>query len=165
MPFVSADGNKYVVVMIEHFSKWVELIPIPSKESRHTAAALRVVLTRFGAPAEVLTNQGEEFQGEFHDLLTQLLIDHRLTSRDHPHSDGLAERMVQTIKEALRKYCLQHDRKYCDHYLCWIAMGYRMSRQASLAGYSPYFLLFGRWPIVGAKVQDVLAAVVDLDDP
>jgi hypothetical protein len=44
-------------------------------------------------------------------------------------------------------------------------MGYRMSRQASLAGYSPYFLLFGKWPIVGAKVRDILAAVVDLDDP
>jgi hypothetical protein len=61
MPFVSADGNKYVVGTIEHFSKWVELIPISSKESRHTAAALRIVLTRFGAPAEVLTDQGEEF--------------------------------------------------------------------------------------------------------
>jgi hypothetical protein len=165
MPFVSADGNKYVVVMIEHFSKWVELIPIPSKESRHTAAALRVVLTRFDAPAEMLTDQGEEFQGEFYDLLTELLIDHRLSSRDHPQSDGLAERMVQTIKEALQKYCLQHDTKYWDHYLCWIAMGYRMSRQASLAGYLPYFLLFGGWPIVRAKVRDVLAAVVDLDDP
>jgi hypothetical protein len=73
--------------------------------------------------------------------------------------------MVQTIKEALQKYCLQHNRKYWDRYLCRIAMGYRMICQASLAGYSPYFLLFGRWPIVGAKVRDVLASVVDLDDP
>jgi hypothetical protein len=27
-------------------------------------------------------------------------------------------------------------------FLCWIAMGYRMSRQRSLRGYSQYFLLF-----------------------
>jgi hypothetical protein len=39
-------------------------------------------------------------------------------------------------------------------------MGYRMSRQRSLGGYSPYFLLFRRWPIVGASVR-----VVDLDSP
>ncbi|GAQ91866.1 hypothetical protein KFL_008720010 [Klebsormidium nitens] len=52
-----------------------------------------------------------------------------------------------------------------NRFLCWIAMGYRMSRQASLAGYSPYFLLFGRWPIVGARVRDVLHTVVDLDSP
>jgi hypothetical protein len=64
MPFKSVSGNKYVVVMIEHFSKWIELVPIPEKTSHHTAAALRGVLCRYGAPAEVLTDQGEEFQGE-----------------------------------------------------------------------------------------------------
>ena len=46
MPFVSTDGNRYVVIMIEHFSKWIELVPIPTKESKHTAAALRGVLTQ-----------------------------------------------------------------------------------------------------------------------
>jgi hypothetical protein len=44
-------------------------------------------------------------------------------------------------------------------------MGYRMSRQRSLGGYSLYFFLFGRWPIVGASVRDVLQKVVDLDSP
>jgi hypothetical protein len=108
MPFKSVSGNRYVVVMIEHFSKWIQLVPIPEKTSQHTAAALRGVLCR--APAEVLTNQGEEFQGEFAELLAKLLIDHRLTSKDHQQSDGLAERMVQTVKEALRKYVLKSDR-------------------------------------------------------
>jgi hypothetical protein len=70
MPFKSVSGNRYVVVMIEHFSKWIELVPIPEKTSHHTAAALRGVLCRYGAPAEVLTDQGEEFQGEFAELLT-----------------------------------------------------------------------------------------------
>jgi hypothetical protein len=58
MPHTSEDGNKYVVVMIEHFTKWVELVPIPEKSSFYTAAAWKGVLTRFGAPAEVLTDQG-----------------------------------------------------------------------------------------------------------
>jgi hypothetical protein len=29
MPHTSEDGNKYVVVMIEHFTKWVEFSPHP----------------------------------------------------------------------------------------------------------------------------------------
>jgi hypothetical protein len=45
MPFKSVSGNIYVVVMIEHFSKWIELVPIPEKTSHHTAAALRGVLS------------------------------------------------------------------------------------------------------------------------
>jgi hypothetical protein len=165
MPLKSASGNKYVVVMIEHFSKWIELVTIPEKTSHHTAAALRGVLCMYGAPAEVLTDHGEKFEGEFAGLLTKLLIDHRLTSRDHPQSDGLAERMVQTVKEALRKFVQKSNRHYWDVQLCWIAMGYHMSRQNSLAGYSPYFLLFGRWPIVGTAIRKVYSKVVDLDDP
>jgi hypothetical protein len=111
MPHTSEDGNKYAVVMIEHFTKWVGLVPIPEKLSFYTATTLKGVLTRFGAPAKVLTNQGEEFQGEFAVLLQNLLIDHRTTSRDHLQSDGLAERMVQVVKEALRKYCLTFNKQ------------------------------------------------------
>jgi hypothetical protein len=44
-------------------------------------------------------------------------------------------------------------------------MGYRMSRQTSLAGFSPYFLLFGRHPVVGSRVRDIIQETVDLDDP
>jgi hypothetical protein len=60
------------------------------------------------------------FQGEFAELLTKLLIDHRLTSRDHWQSDGLAKRMVQTVKEALWKYVLKSDIHHWEVQLCWI---------------------------------------------
>ena len=43
--------------MIEHFTKWVELVALPNKTSDLTARALlEGVLARFGAPAEVLTD-------------------------------------------------------------------------------------------------------------
>jgi hypothetical protein len=44
-------------------------------------------------------------------------------------------------------------------------MGYRMSRQTSLAGFLPYFLLFGRHPVVGSRVRDIIQEKFDLDDP
>jgi hypothetical protein len=90
----------------------LSLVPIPEKSSFYTAAALKGVLTRFGAPAEVLTNQGEEFQGEFAALLQKLLIDHWTTSRDHSQSDGLTECMVQVVKEALQKYCITFNKQH-----------------------------------------------------
>jgi hypothetical protein len=73
--------------------------------------------------------------------------------------------MVQVVKKALQKYCLTFNKQHWCCFLFWIVMGYRMSRQRSLGGYSPYFLLFRRWPIVGASVRDVLKKVVDLDSP
>jgi hypothetical protein len=58
--------NKYVLVMVEHFSKWIELVPSPDKSNEGVAYTfLNRVLSQFGAPAEVLTDQGTEFQGEF----------------------------------------------------------------------------------------------------
>lgn len=143
-------GNRYVMVGMEHFSKWCVLAPLPDKASRHTAQVfLERVLSVWGAPAVVLTDQGREFEGDFDFLCHRALVDHRTTSRDHPEADGLAERMVQTTKEALRKFSLArgHHRDW-DLSLPWLSMGYNFSRQASLAQFSPYELVYGRAPVV-----------------
>lgn len=165
MPFPSAAGNQYVVVMIEHFSKWIEIAAIPAKTAENVKAAFIEVLARYGAPAEVLTDQGTEFEGLFAALLLALYIDHCITSRDHAQSNGLAERIVQMFKKALRKYCVLYDHDHWDEFLPWIAMGYRFSRHHSLGGYSPYYLLYGRHPIVGARIKDVVDEPINLDSP
>jgi hypothetical protein len=54
---VTPRHNKYVLVMIEHFSKWIELVALPDKFSEGAAYSfLDRVLSRFGALAEVLTD-------------------------------------------------------------------------------------------------------------
>jgi hypothetical protein len=54
--------NKYVLVMVEHFSKWIELVPSPDKSSKGIAYAIHDrVFSHFGAPVEVLTDQGTKF--------------------------------------------------------------------------------------------------------
>ena len=159
-------GGRYILIMIEHLSKWVEAVVLSEKSSGSTAAAfLDRVLSRFGGCAEVLTDRGSEFQGEFQALLEKALIDHRLTARDHPQADGLAERMVQTVKKGLRKYCLTHNRRDWDLYLPWLLMGYRCSRQEALSAYSPYYLLYGRHPFLPASIRQRAAKPVDLDSP
>jgi hypothetical protein len=97
----TSRGNVYIMIMTEHFSKWVELVVLLDKSSHINKAFLQQVLSRFGACAECLTDQGSEFRGEFQDLLDHALIDHRRTSKDHPQADGLAKRMVQTCKKGL----------------------------------------------------------------
>ena len=155
------------MVMIEHFSKWVEVVVIPSRESGETVRMFRqYVLCRYGAPAEVLTDQGIEFPGEFQEMLGEALINHRRTSRDDPHADGLAERMVQTLKVALRKVCLEGKASAWEDRLATIAMGYRMSTHESLAHFSPNYLLFGRQPLLGRSVSNRLRELdeLNLDD-
>jgi hypothetical protein len=91
----TSKGNVYIMIMIEHFSKWVELVALLDKSSDNTIhVSLQHVLNRFGACVECLNDQGFEFKGKFQDLLDHVLIDHRWTSRDHPQANGLAKRVV-----------------------------------------------------------------------
>lgn len=101
MILVSKRHNKYVLVMIEHFSQWSGLVALLGRFSEGTSYAfLGRVLNRFGAPIEVLINQGREFFDEFQPLLDQAYTDNRTTSHDHLKANGLAKRMVQTVKRA-----------------------------------------------------------------
>jgi hypothetical protein len=64
------------MIMIEHFSKWVELVALLDKSSYSTSHAfLQQVLSRFGACIRSLIDQGSEFRGKFQDLLDHALID------------------------------------------------------------------------------------------
>jgi transposase InsO family protein len=111
-------GNQYVLVMVEHFSKTVVLVPTRDKEPATVAEAFnREVLTRYGAPAEVVTDRGGEFGGAFQECLDAALVDHRATSAYHPQANGLSERIVQVVKRALRKWCLGHPTEEWDVYL------------------------------------------------
>lgn len=156
------NGNRHCLVMVEHFTKWVEVAVFPIRSSKFTAQAfLNGVLARYGSCAEVLTDQGNEFRGEFQVLLDRSLIDHRRTSRDHPQADGLAERLVQTFKNALRKFCMNAGSECWDEKLPYVVLGYRVSVQASLASMSPYYLLYGRHPVLPNIVKDSITREVD----
>ncbi len=162
----TSRGNVYIMIMIKHFWKWTKLVALLDKSSHNTSQDfLQQVLCRFGACVECLTNQGSEFKGEFQDLLDHAFIDHCWTSRDHPQADGLVERRVQTCKKGLQKICLTRIKEDWDLALLYIAMGYKMSKHASLSHFSPYFLLFGRHPIPPSSIAAQMDRVVDLDSP
>jgi hypothetical protein len=51
--------------MIEHFSKWLELVPLPSHSNEGTTyASTNKMLNLFCVLAEVFTNQGTKICGE-----------------------------------------------------------------------------------------------------
>jgi hypothetical protein len=63
--------------MIEHFSKWLDLVPLLDCSSEGaTYAFLDMIVNRFGAPLEILTDQSEEFRGEFQKLCEKALINY-----------------------------------------------------------------------------------------
>jgi hypothetical protein len=160
-------GYKYVMIMVEHFSKTLVLEPLTGKEPRHTAYAFEHgVLGRFGACAELITDRGTEFAGEFQAMMASNFIDHRQTSPNHPQADGLAERCVQTVKRGLRRYCesVGVSDTWDDH-LAYISMGYNCSKQMS-TNVSPFQVLYAREPQFPSEaVRERMGVTIAFDDP
>lgn len=164
----SKRGHQYVLVCIEHFTKYVEAFPLVDKSSAEVAYhVLHGVLARYGSPAEMVTDGGGEFQGEVEDLLFKFLVDHRITSNNHPQANGAAERTVQTLKACLRRMVNgKGDHQDWDLYLPWVLMGYRVSAQESTR-MSPYLMLFGVDPIIPPAIRERLKVdePLSFDDP
>lgn len=65
-------GNRYLFVIVDAFSKWVQLYPIPNKRASTTASFMWEFIRTFGTPSIVRSDKGTEFLGEFTELLTDL---------------------------------------------------------------------------------------------
>eukprot|EP00873_Tetraselmis_striata_P023141 jgi/Tetstr1/443405/TSEL_031418.t1 len=167
-PFeATRSRNAWVLVMVEAASKWVELVPLRTKEAANIRQAFQErVLARFAAPGEVCTDGGTEFSGEFHELLVEHDIDHPKPLPYHPQPNGLAEGMVKTVKEALMRYVIQPGKRVVwDTFLPSIELGYRCSKQASTR-YSPYELVYGRAPVFPAQARALFEeSAVDFNSP
>ena len=152
---VTQSNNTYLFIAIEHFSKTIVVAAIPDKSAAHTSTAfLANVLGRFGACAEVVTDQGKEWLGEFHELMEASKIDHRTTSPYHPQANGMTERAVQTIKRAISKFCAQAVQpEVWDLHMHYIVLGYNCSRQAS-TNCCPYQLLYGVTPTLPPAIKE-----------
>lgn len=165
-PFpTSRRGNKYVMVAIEAFSKHAEMLPLAAKAPAEVAWHFKHhVLCRFGACAEVVTDQGNEFQGEFAELLVSAFIEHRHTSAYHPQGNGLAERCVQTIKTCLKKLVEGGaEQEDWDELVPWVALGYRITPQDATR-ISPYHMLFAQQPSIPSAIRDKVVDPLDPDD-
>ena len=80
-----ADGFRHVLVIVEAFSKWIDLVPLRDLAAKGVTSAIREhVLARFGRPVEVTSDNGAEYKAKFHQLCLDLGIDHRLITPGHP---------------------------------------------------------------------------------
>jgi hypothetical protein len=63
-PFKPAPGNfKFVFVLIDKFSKWIEYMPLVKETSEKVVEFLNQIIHRFGIPYSIITDFGTPFTG------------------------------------------------------------------------------------------------------
>ena len=103
-PMKSApDGNKYVNVMTDAYTKVVELDAIPDKSAVTVARSFfEKWICRYSVPIQLVTDNGKEFANEVLDELCKLLgVQHKTTSAYHPASNSSAESFNRSMKKYL----------------------------------------------------------------
>ena len=144
-PFpVSASGNRYIIVVIDYFSKWPEAFAVPNQEAVTVARVLvDGFFCRFGMPEELHSDQGRNFESALFRECCQLLgIRKTRTTPLHPESDGMVERFNRTLVQEIAKRC-RHGQSDWDLYIPTILMAYR-SAEHEATGYTPAQLMLGR---------------------
>ncbi len=71
-------GNKYILVAIDHYSKWCEAKAVADHGAKTTARFLEDdVICRYGVPEFVLTDNGGEWAAEFDAMCKDYGIHHQ----------------------------------------------------------------------------------------
>ena len=148
----SAKGNVYVLTVVDHFTKWVELFPMKNQKAA-TVAKLLVdrVFCVHGCPLQILTDRGPNFESNlFQELCNRLAIDKIRTTAYQPSTNGGIERFHGTMHAMLAKW-IQANQRDWDEKLPAVAFAYRASEHES-TGFSPYFLMHGREARIPADI-------------
>ena len=128
---ISQNGNRFVLVLVDCFTKWTEAYALPNQEA---ASIANVIVTRFicrfGTPLQILSDQGTNFQSKlFSEVCNLLMIDKINTSSMRPQANGTMERFNRTLQAMLTSFC-EKEQKTWDRYLPQL-MAYRASQNSS----------------------------------
>ncbi len=157
------SGNKYILVAIDHYSKWCEAKAVADHGAKTVAGFLEdEIICRYGVPKFVLTDNGGEWAAEFDVMCKDYAIQHQRTAPQWPQCNGMAERMIKTIKHGITVLAATPANMDCwDQQLAKVLFGYRCGIQTSTK-FSPFMILTGRTPRLRAdNYLQALTAEVD----
>jgi transposase InsO family protein len=144
----SNNGNRYILVLSDYASRFVITIPMEDQKARTVAAHfVKEVITKYGAPECVLTDQGTNFLSKLiRDICELFKIKQTRTTSYHPQTDGLVERFNRTLCDMLACY-VSDEPDLWDKYLPFVTLAYNTSQQSSINN-CPFYLFYGRDPIL-----------------
>jgi ribonuclease HI/transposase InsO family protein len=139
-------GNRYVVTMIDAFSRYGMARAFPLVSADDIVRFLyEEVIQRHGAPTNIVTDNGTQFKAErFQQVIKRLGINHSTTCEYHPQANGMDERFNATLMKLVRNH-IDLCRSRWDILLPWATLAYNLIANESTRT-SPYTILYGREP-------------------
>jgi hypothetical protein len=137
-------GHQYVIVLIDCFSRFVELVAATDTKAVQAAKAILQVCGRYGAPKFLRTDRGPQYAAAVVQQLLELFgVEHQFTIAYRHEANGLVERANGEVMRHLR--AVVFDRRMQDKWSQALPLVQRImnSTVSASTGCSPSRIMFG----------------------
>lgn len=102
---LTPGGYKYILTIIDQFSRYVQFYPMQTQTAEEVAQNLVRHIARFGASKRLLSDQGKNFTSELIRHLCEFFqVDKLQTTAYHPAGNGRCERVHRTMSKILSHF-------------------------------------------------------------
>ena len=139
----SEDGNRYILVVGDHFTKYMSAYAVPNQEAKTVARILvEEYFCQNGFPEQLHSDQGPQFESDvIAELCKTMSIQKTRTTPYHPSCNGEIERFNKTLCDILAT-ALEGCHFTWDRHVKMACFAYNTSVHAS-TGYTPFYLMHG----------------------
>ena len=142
MDHMEIKGVGLLLILSDPYSGWPEAVQVPSKSTSCVLKVLRAIFARNGVPKVLVCDNAAEFKSEELRSWLQLIGCRMVNSPPYfPQSNGQAERLVRTLKDACAAWNLSVP---FHHYLQKLLLTMRTARPSGGRPLSPDVMMWGR---------------------
>jgi hypothetical protein len=139
----SARGNGYIIVAMDYFTKWVEVMPTFDNTRKTVALFIfNHIITRFGIPQDIFTDHGSHFRNFMMSELTEKLgLRHEKSTPYYPQANGQVEAINKVLITMLRRIIGIHQTSW--HMMLFSTLWAYQTSVKSATGFKPFQLVYG----------------------
>nr|GEW87621.1 reverse transcriptase domain-containing protein [Tanacetum cinerariifolium] len=142
-PFSSSRGNKYILVVVDYLSKWVEEKALPTNDARVVCKFLKNLFARFETPRAIISDRGTHFcNDQFAKVMLKFGVTHRLATPYQPQTSGQVEVSNRGLKRILERTMGENRASWSDK-LDDTLWAFRTAYKMPI-GCTPYKLVYGK---------------------
>lgn len=130
----SENGYRFVLAVVDVASRWLELLPLRSKDPLELAFVLEQnVFLSFGPSTSILIPfDKSEFEGPFPKILRKYDVNKLNMAEANPHLLTMMGRCLKAAKRSLQKMIREYPTVPWDHLLKHVSYKFRINRHSNM---------------------------------
>nr|GEU62298.1 reverse transcriptase domain-containing protein [Tanacetum cinerariifolium] len=141
--FPYSQRNKYILMVVDYLSKWVEAKALPINDARFVYKFLKSLFARFGTPRAIVNDRGTHFcNDQFAKVMLKYDVTHRLATAYHPQNSRQVEVSNRGLKRILERI-VGENRAFWSDKLDDALWAFHIAFKTPI-GCTPYKLVYGK---------------------